>query len=84
MPIRLPGKTVGVLVERQYQEREVWYPPLRVIEEGADGVLIGPAAGEAHPSKLDYPAVAGKLITSRKPTDLPAFCREIIEALRGE
>ncbi len=25
--------------------------------------------------------VDGKLITSRKPDDLPAFCREIIEAL---
>ena len=27
--------------------------------------------------------VDGNLITSRKPDDLPAFCREIIAALRG-
>ena len=27
--------------------------------------------------------VDGKLITSRKPADLPAFCREIIKALGG-
>ena len=29
-------------------------------------------------------AVDGNLITSRKPTDLPAFCRQIIMALRQE
>ena len=28
-------------------------------------------------------AVDGNLITSRKPTDLPAFCREIARALAG-
>lgn len=28
-------------------------------------------------------AVDGKLITSRKPEDLPAFCRAIVTALRG-
>jgi protease I len=26
----------------------------------------------------------GNLITSRNPMDLPAFCRKIIEALKGE
>jgi len=26
----------------------------------------------------------GHLITSRRPHDLPAFCREIIRALRGD
>ena len=29
-------------------------------------------------------AVDGNLITSRKPTDLPAFCREIAKALAGQ
>ena len=29
-------------------------------------------------------AVDGNLITSRKPTDLPAFCREISRALSGQ
>ena len=29
-------------------------------------------------------AVDGNLITSRKPTDLPAFCREIAKALSGQ
>ena len=53
--MRLKGKTVGVLVERQYQELEVWYPLLRVIEGGAEGILIGPAAGGADPRNLGYP-----------------------------
>ncbi len=172
----LRGKTIGVMVDHQYQELEVWYPLLRMIEEDAEGILIGPEAGTEYPSKLGYPATAdraaesiraenldalvipggfapdfmrrcpamvklvgdalkagkvvaaichggwmlascpeqlegkrctsffaikddmvnaggvwedaevvvdGKLITSRKPADLPAFCREIIKALGG-
>ena len=172
----LQGKRVGILVEQQYQELEVWYPLLRVVEEGAEAIVIGPEADRTYPSKLGYPVTAtqaaesiraetldalvipggfapdfmrrspamvklvadalaadkvvaaichggwmlascprhlegrrctsffairddlvnaggkwedaevvvdGNLITSRKPTDLPAFCRAIIAALRG-
>jgi protease I len=172
----LNGKRVGVMVEAQYQELEVWYPLLRAVEAGAEAFTIGPQAGVDYPSKLGYPAKAdraaetvrvddfdalvipggfapdfmrrspamvrlvaealktdkvvaaichggwmlascpeqlagkrctsffaikddmvnaggvwedaevvvdGKLITARKPTDLPAFCREMIKALGG-
>ena len=71
--MRLKGKTVGVLVERQYQELEVWYPLLRMIEEGAEGVLIGPVAGEAYPSKLGYPATSDRAAESVRAEDLDAL-----------
>ncbi len=174
--MRLNGKHVAILVEDLYQELEVWYPLLRLREEGAHVVVVGPGRAQVHTSKLGYPvevdakagevdaarfdaviipggyapdhmrrfpamvqlvkdaaqlgkvvaaichggwmlasaevvqgktvtaffaikddlvhaganfvdqevAVDGNLITSRKPEDLPAFCRAIIAALTGE
>ncbi|MGA2265041.1 MAG: type 1 glutamine amidotransferase domain-containing protein [Phycisphaerae bacterium] len=175
---RLTGKKVAVLLDKDYQELEVWYPYFRMKEEGAEVKLVAAEAGKTYPSKLGYPATsevaAGKvkaadfhaviipggwcpdymrrsddmvkfvrdaakaglilaaichggwmlcctdalkgkkatsfmairfdmtnagatwvdqevvvdgsspkIITSRKPTDLPAFCREIVKALGG-
>jgi putative intracellular protease/amidase len=34
--MNLSGKKIVVLVERDYQDLEVWYPLLRLREEGAD------------------------------------------------
>jgi protease I len=171
--MKLQGKKLMVLVEDLYQELEVWYPLLRMREEGAEVTLVGTEAGVTYKSKTGYPAtsetaardvnvreydgviipggyapdlmrrhqatvslvrnafdqgkvvaaichagwllasagilkgrrvtgffairddlvhagatyedaevlVDGRLITSRKPEDLPAFCREIIRAL---
>ncbi len=51
----LSGKKIALLVDREYQELEVWYPYFRLGEEGAEVVRIGPAGGEIYPSKLGYP-----------------------------
>ena len=171
--MKLGGKKVILLVEDLYQELEVWYPLLRMREEGAEVTTAGTEAGVTYRSKTGYPVtsdtatgeinvgdydgiiipggyapdimrrhsatvkliregfeqgkvvaaichagwmltsadivrgkrvtgffairddlvhagaeyedaevvVDGRLITSRKPDDLPAFCREIIRAL---
>lgn len=54
----LKGKSVGILVERDYQDQEVWYPKYRLTEEQATVVCIGPKKGETIPSKYGYPVVA--------------------------
>lgn len=53
----LKGKRVAVLVADLYQELEFWYPYLRLQEEGAEVVAVGPEAKE-YKSKLGYPARA--------------------------
>ena len=53
----LQGKRVAVLVADMYQELEFWYPYLRLQEEGARVVAVGPEAKE-YKSKLGYPAKA--------------------------
>jgi protease I len=172
--MQLTGKRVIVLVENLYQELEVWYPLLRLREEGAETLTVGSGSSDSYMSKVGYPVhvdqkaedvnidefdaviipggyapdimrrypamvklvkdafnkgkvvaaichggwmlasagvvmgkkltsffaikddlvhagadwmdaevvVDGKLITSRKPEDLPAFCREIIKAMK--
>lgn len=48
-------KKVAVLVEDQYQVLEVWYPYLRLREEGIETVLVGTGKKE-YKSKEGYPA----------------------------
>jgi protease I len=174
--MKLKGKHIAILAEDLYQDLELWYPLLRFREEGAEVVVVGPAAGKVHTGKFGYPVkvdqaakevkaeqfdaviipggyapdhmrrypamvslvrdaalkgkvvaaichggwmlasaeviqgktvtaffaikddlvhaganfvdrevvVDGNLITSRKPEDLPAFCRAILKAVSGE
>jgi len=54
----LKGKTVGILVEDQYQDQEVWYPYYRLLEAGARVVVIGSVRGTSFKSKHGYPIEA--------------------------
>ena len=60
---------VGVLVEQQYQEMEVWYPVYRLREAGCKVTLVGPEAGVTYPSKLGYPAKSDKAARDVKADD---------------
>lgn len=53
----LNSKRIGILLEQDYQDQEVWYPKYRLTEEEADVVFVGPEAGKTIPSKFGYPAV---------------------------
>lgn len=45
---------IAVLAENMYQELELWYPLLRLREEGCNVVVVGPAE-QTYASKLGYP-----------------------------
>lgn len=58
---------VLILVEKIYEDLELWYPKLRLEEAGHEAVLCGPEAGKEYPSKHGYPArsdVAAKDVTA--------------------
>ncbi|MFH1046240.1 MAG: type 1 glutamine amidotransferase domain-containing protein [Candidatus Omnitrophota bacterium] len=60
---------VAVLVEDKYQVLEVWYPYLRLREEGIDTVLVGPGRKKEYESKEGYPAEEELSIKKAKPAD---------------
>lgn len=53
--MRLKGKKVIILVENQYQELELWYPLLRLREEGAEVKVVGSGSAKTYLSKVGYP-----------------------------
>jgi protease I len=54
----LQGKRIAVLVEKFYEDLELWYPVLRLREAGCQVWIVGPKAGETYTSKHGYPAKA--------------------------
>jgi protease I len=64
----LQGKKVAVLVEREYQDLEVWFPALRLREEGAEVVFVGTDARD-YKGKYGYPLRADATIDQVKAED---------------
>ncbi len=64
-------KKVAVLVEDQYQVLEVWYPYLRLREDGIKPVFVGTGKG-AYKSKEGYPAEEELSIKKAKAADFDA------------
>lgn len=56
----LEGKRFAVLVEDLYEDLELWYPVLRLREEGATVEIVGPKAGQSYASKHGYAAKADR------------------------
>ncbi|OHB22341.1 MAG: protease [Parcubacteria group bacterium RIFCSPLOWO2_01_FULL_48_18] len=63
---------VAILVEQQYQELEVWYPALRLKEEGWATVFVGPAAGVEYKGKYGYPVKSELAIDDARAEDFDA------------
>ena len=51
----LAGKRVAVLAENSYEDLELWYPLLRLREEGAETVVVGTGSSSSYTSKHGYP-----------------------------
>ena len=52
--MKLAEAQIAVLAENLYQELELWYPLMRLREEGCNVVVVGPAE-QTYASKLGYP-----------------------------
>jgi len=54
----LEGRRVLMFVEDVYEDLELWYPKLRLVEEGAQVVVAGPRKGKVYKGKNGYPCPA--------------------------
>jgi protease I len=52
---KLAGKKILMFVDDIYEDLELWYPKLRMIEEGAAVVVAGPEANKVFEGKHGYP-----------------------------
>lgn len=68
MPLekRLKGKRVAIFAEDLYEDLELWYPLLRLREEGAETVVVGPGDAKEHHGKYGYPVTVDKVIRDVK------------------
>lgn len=57
MEPKLTGRKIVVLAEDLYEDLELWYPTLRLREEGAQVVIAGPGGG-SYTGKYGYPVTA--------------------------
>jgi protease I len=51
----LAGKRILMFVDEVYEDLELWYPKLRLIEAGAQVVVAGPEANAQYAGKHGYP-----------------------------
>lgn len=56
--MRLSGKKVIQLVEHEFEDLELWYPVLRLREEGVTVHIVGPKAGETYTGKYGVPVTS--------------------------
>jgi protease I len=58
----LVNKKILIFVGEVYEDLELWYPKLRLIEAGAKVVLAGPEAGQRYVGKNGYPCTSDAAI----------------------
>ena len=69
MSDHLHGKNFLIFVGDIYEDLELWYPNLRLIEAGAQTVLAGPQAGVSYSGKNGYPCVSNAAISEVDASD---------------
>lgn len=53
--MKLSGKKVIILAENHYQDLELWYPLIRMKEEGAEVKVVGTGSSKTYTGKYGYP-----------------------------
>lgn len=71
MPNALPlaNKRILIFVGDIYEDLELWYPKLRLIEAGAAVTVAGPKAGATYAGKNGYPCVSDAKIDDMDAAD---------------
>ncbi|MEX0714096.1 MAG: type 1 glutamine amidotransferase domain-containing protein [Pirellulales bacterium] len=71
MPAQLPlaDKRLLMFVEDVYEDLELWYPKLRLIEAGARVTVAGPRAEQKYAGKHGYPCRSDAAIAEMRPAD---------------
>ena len=69
--MKLADAQIAVLAENMYQELELWYPLMRLREEGCNVVVVGPAE-QTYASKLGYPVKPDLAIADADPAAFDA------------
>ena len=69
----LVGKNVLILVGDIYEDLELWYPKLRLIEAGASVVVAGPEALVKYAGKNGYPCVSDARIDAMQEVSFDAL-----------
>lgn len=65
----LTGMRFLVFVGDDYEDLELWYPKLRLIEAGAEVVVAGPEAKKSYRGKNGYPCVSDAAINAMQDAD---------------
>ncbi len=93
--MRLDGKRVIALVEEEYEDLELWYPVLRLREEGAEVVVAGlgqdrytgkhglPVAPDANAEDLDMADFDGILVVGGWAPDKLRRSEQVLELVRA-
>ena len=58
-----------IFVGDVYEDLELWYPKLRLIEAGVDVVVAGSEAGQSYQGKNGYPCIADASLASVREAD---------------
>ncbi|MDX1930847.1 MAG: type 1 glutamine amidotransferase domain-containing protein [Pirellulaceae bacterium] len=69
----LAGQNVLVFTGDIYEDLELWYPKLRLIEAGAKVVVAGDDAGRIYAGKNGYPCVSDAKIADMHAADFDAL-----------
>ena len=66
---QLTNKSILSFVGDIYEDLELWYPKLRMIEAGAEVVVAGPEAGVVYAGKNGYPCKSDAAISDMNSAD---------------
>lgn len=68
----LEGKRILAFVGDIYEDLELWYPKLRLIEAGAEVIVAGEEAGKNYSGKNGYPCISDAAIAQMRSQDFHA------------